>query len=195
MRNLIVLLLATLSFSVLAQSPKVEIDTKNNSDREKAVIPLLEELLEEYDLSKWIFTKKVRIEERVIPHSHPILTLNTRYGREDKVQLLSTFIHEQLHWYVDDNTDWEKKAIAEFKTKYKDVPYKNVAGARDEYSTYLHLIVCYLEYRSMASLIGEKDAKQLMWNQTHYTWIYNKVIDDMAYIGKVLKKNKLNLVD
>jgi hypothetical protein len=47
----------------------------------------------------WIFTHDIRIETRVIPHSHPILTLNTR-SLDDDDRLLSTFVHEQLHWGV-----------------------------------------------------------------------------------------------
>ncbi len=195
MRQIFLLTLLSFSISLNAQTSKqLQIDTKNNTDNEKAVIPLVEDLLSTYNLDKWIFTDKVRIEAYAIPHSHPILTLNTRYGEEDKDQLLATFIHEQLHWYVDAKEESEKNAIATFRKKYKDVPYKNKAGARDEYSTYLHLIVCYLEYRSMASLIGEEKAKQLMWNQTHYTWIYNKIIEDKEYIGKVVAKNGFDLV-
>jgi hypothetical protein len=40
------------------------------------------------------------IKERAIPHSHPVLTLNTRNLDSDD-QLLSAFLHEQLHWYLD----------------------------------------------------------------------------------------------
>ena len=195
MRYTLLIFLWFISLSLIAQTPEINITTKNGSDREKAVIPILKKLLKEYDLSKWVFTKDVIIEQFAIPHSHPVLTLSTRYGEEQKNDLLATFIHEQLHWYVEEKKDAEKTAIEEFRKKYKDVPYGNRAGARDEYSTYLHLIVCYLEYRSMADLIGEEEAKQLMWNYTHYTWVYNKIIEDADYISKVLKKNGLDLVE
>jgi hypothetical protein len=39
----------------------------------------LERLLKQYDLSKWIFTRKVIIDQGEIPHSHPVLTLHTRH--------------------------------------------------------------------------------------------------------------------
>jgi len=175
------------------KTPEIEITTKNDTEREKSTAVLLKEVLSEYDLSKWIFTNKVIIEQGVIPHSHPVLTLNTR--STDKKEILDVFVHEQLHWYVNKYPESEKNAIAEFRKRYKEVPYKNRAGARDEHSTYLHLIVCYLEYKSMISLIGKEDAKQLMWNQNHYTWIYNKVIEDETFIGKVLKKNGFDLLE
>jgi len=189
-----IMLIVILSCSTLmAQTPEMEISTKNNSENENKVAAILEDILQEYDLSKWIFTTKVIVEQRVIPHSHPILTLNT--SSMNKEDILDTFIHEQLHWYVDEHPDAEKNAIAEFKKRYKNVPYKNRAGARDEYSTYLHLIVCYLEYRSMARLIGEEESKQLMWNQTHYTWIYNKIIEDTDYIGSVVRKSGFDFLN
>jgi hypothetical protein len=193
MKTFLIITILSCQFHLHAQTSKIEISTKNNSDREKEILNLLNELLVEYDLSKWIFTNKVLIEQRIIPHSHPVLTLNT--SSTDKKDILTTFIHEQLHWYVEKNPESEKRAIAKFKERYKNVPYQNRAGAKDEYSTYLHLIVCYLEYRSMASLIGETEAKQLMWNMTHYTWVYNKIIDDAGFIRNVLKEGGFDLVD
>ena len=193
MKAFLIVTILSCQFHLHAQTSKVEISTKNNSDRENEIVKLLNELLIEYDLSKWLFTNKVIIEQRVIPHSHPVLTLNT--SSNDKRDILTTFIHEQLHWYVEKYPEFEKKSIAAFKGRYKNVPYQNRAGARDEYSTYLHLIVCYLEYKSMASLIGETEAKQLMWNMTHYTWVYNKIIEDTEFIGNVLRESGFDLVD
>lgn len=191
MNKIVLLIILLCCNTAMAQTPVMEISTKNNSENENKVVAIMRELLTEYNLSKWIFTTEMIVEQRVIPHSHPILTLNT--ASMNKVDILDTFIHEQLHWYVDKYPEAEKKAITEFKKKYKNVPYQNRAGARDEYSTYLHLIVCYLEYRSMARLIGEEEAKQLMWNQAHYTWIYNKIIEDSQYIGSILEKNGFNV--
>lgn len=55
-------------------------------------------LMERYDLRRWQFTDAVRIETGVIPHSHPMLTLNTRHLDDDHTAL-SVYIPEQLHWY------------------------------------------------------------------------------------------------
>lgn len=176
-----------------SQRTNIQISAKNNTEPEQKVASLLKEVLSDYDLTRWNFTDKVVIQDRVIPHSHPVLTLNT--SSMEKKDILDTYVHEQIHWYVDKFPDAEKKSIEEFKTRYKDVPFGNRAGASDEYSTYLHLIVCYLEYRSLAELLNEDEAKQIMWNQTHYTWVYNKIIEDREYIGKVLRENDFKLVE
>jgi hypothetical protein len=193
MRYFFTTLLISISFASMAQSPEINFTTKNGSDKEKAVIPKMQQLLKQYDLSKWIFTREVIIEQYAIPHSHPVLTLNTRPVREE--EMLSTFIHEQLHWYVADRPEKEKKAIAELRKKYPEVPFGNREGAKDEYSTYLHLIVCYLEYKSMVALVGQPAAEKVMRETNHYTWIYKTVLEDEQYIGGVIASTGLNLVD
>lgn len=82
----------SLEFEIkLAHSDSPEIKTKNQ----------LLKLMSAYDLSKWLFTKTVIIESgyTIVPHSYPVLTLNTRHLRNNDL-LLSTFIHEELHWYI-----------------------------------------------------------------------------------------------
>lgn len=176
----------------IAQTSKIDISVKNNSEREKAAAALLEQVLSEYDLSKWIFTDKILIEQGATSHSHPVLTLSTR--STDKKDMLDVFVHEQLHWYVENHPTFKEKAVAEFRKRYINVPFANRAGAGDEYSTYMHLIVCYLEYRSMEKLIGEEEAKQMMWNQNYYTWVYNKIIEDVDFVGKVVKESGFDLM-
>ena len=55
-------------------------------------------LTKDYDLEPFLFTKKINIQSRVIPHSHPILTLNTR-NAEFPLKILSTWLHEEFHWF------------------------------------------------------------------------------------------------
>lgn len=193
MRHIFALLLISCSLATMAQSPEITFTTKNGSDREKAVIPKVQEILSQHDLTKWIFTDQIIIEQFAIPHSHPVLTLSTKPQSQD--ELLSTLLHEQIHWYLDENTGSEKKAIAEFRKKYTNVPVRNERGASDEYSTYLHLIVCYLEYKSLVELIGQQKAEKVIREKNHYTWIYETVLKDQAYLGKVIAENNLNLVD
>jgi hypothetical protein len=193
MRQLIILLLISSSLASFAQTPEITITTKNQSEREKTEAALVQQLLKKYDLSTWIFTDKVIIEAFAIPHSHPVLTLNTKPKTED--ERLSTFLHEQIHWFADEKSANTEAAIAELKKVYKDVPHGNREGARDEYSTYLHLIVCYLEYQSMVKLVGPESARVVMRETNHYTWIYKTVLKDTQRIGEIVRKNQLSLTD
>jgi hypothetical protein len=184
-----VLLLAAMSVSAQA---KFEIILKNNTPAEAKTREQLERLLKTYDLEKWIFTRKIEIDEKSTPHSHPVLTLSARHIKDDDL-LLSTFVHEQIHWHFVINDKQTDEAFKDLKTMFPKVPDKGPEGARDEESTYLHLLVCYLEYRADRELLGELKAKQIMefWTTDHYTWVYKTVLERPRDIGGILIKHKL----
>lgn len=75
------------------------IELITTDERSVATKVQLERLLDSYDLSPWLYTRSVAIDADAIPHSHPVLTLHTRHLDDDRL-LLSTFVHEQLHWFL-----------------------------------------------------------------------------------------------
>lgn len=171
---------------------KIEISLKNGSRDEEKTKEQLERLLKSHDLSKWIFTRSIIIEENVIPHSHPILTLSTRHLKDDEL-LLSTFVHEQIHWFVIEDRKKLAGALDEIRKMFPEVPAGPPDGARDEDSTYLHIPVVYLEYRANRELLGELKARQVMefWANDHYRWIYKTVLERPRDIGQIMFKHKL----
>ena len=169
---------------------KIDISLKNNSESESRTGERLQKILQQYDLSKWIFTRRVLIEDKVIPHSHPVLTLSTR---GDGDALLATFVHEQIHWFLAENSGRTERAKAELRAIYHKVPVGPPEGARDEESSYLHLIVNYLEYEAMRELIGEVKARGLLEGKGYYKWIYKTVLADSSRIKKVVERNKLRI--
>jgi hypothetical protein len=181
---------------VMAQtaSPALEIALKHDDQREQQTRQQLLRLLSAYDVSNWIFTRKVMIESgfEVIPHSHPVLTLSTRHLKDDDL-LLSTFVHEQLHWYLGVKPKETEEAYKELKSIFPKVPVGFPEGGNDEESTYKHIIVCFLEYQAVKGLLGELRAKQVMefWATDHYTWIYKTVLDREREVGALMRKHKL----
>ncbi|REJ78135.1 MAG: hypothetical protein DWQ47_17475 [Acidobacteria bacterium] len=184
--TIFLLLLIAFSPGALAQD-EVKITLVNGTETEKATQIQLERLIADHDLSKWTFTKEVRIEDGVIPHSHPVLTLSTRHLKDDEL-LLSTYVHEQIHWFLSDNRKKTDAAKAEFRKKWPDVPSGGPEGARDEDSTYLHIAVVYLEYRAVRELLGELRAMSVMdfWKRDHYRWIYRTVQESPREVGKIM---------
>lgn len=174
-----ILTIALVLISMLAVGQNLEISMKNGDTRELEGKSQMERIIKSYDkeIRNWLFTKKVLIDKNVIPFSHPILTLNCNYLHNDLKQL-ANFLHEQFHWFVESKGADEEKAIKAFKEAFPQVPVKGELGARDEYSTYLHLIVCDLEFQAMTKLIGENQARQLLAEWQHYKWIYNVVLDN-----------------
>ena len=147
----------------------------------------LQRLLANYDLSDWLWTRKIVIDEDSIPHSHPVLTLHTRHRNEDML-LLSTFVHEEYHWYETAHSDDTSAAITEFKAKFPGLPAGGLDGAGDEESSYLHMIVCYAEWQKMKALVGPERARQIMefWAGDHYRAIYRLVLANQAAVGEVV---------
>ena len=150
----------------------------------------LRRLLHTHDLRKWLFTRDVLIQSGVIPHSHPVLTLNTRYLDDDTAQL-ATFVHEQLHWFLTDQVGHARTnaAVSELRGLYPQAPTAPPEGARDEWSTYLHLIVCTLELQALTELLGEPSARQQVARWTHYTWVYQTVLTDTEKIADLVRRH------
>jgi hypothetical protein len=152
----------------------------------------LEHLLKIYDLTPILFTKDITIQSMVVPRSHPVLTLNTRYA-ESPQELLALFIHEQFHWWVAQQGTELEKAISELKDIYPSIPVKG--AARSEYSSYLHLIVCLLEFETLVFYLGEDDANKLITKYINlenlYPWIYGEVRDKRIELNQILNRNKL----
>jgi len=190
-KKLAFLFIVAVSVPTFAQT-KFEITLKNNTAAEAKTKDQLERLISSYDLSKWIFTRKIEIDEKATPHSHPVLTLSARHLKDDDL-LISTFVHEQIHWHFVINDKLTDEALKDLKVMFPKVPDKGPEGARDEESTYIHLFVCYLEYRADRALLGELRARQVMefWTTDHYTWIYKTVLERARDIGGILFKHKL----
>jgi len=187
------LILAVLSGTAAGQRD-VSVTTAHDTEGENRTRAQLARLLGAYDLDKWIFTTTVAIDERAIPHSHPVLTLHTRHIDND-LHLLSTFVHEEIHWHLVAKGDQTQAAITELMKVFPSAPTGGAEGARDAESTYLHLIVNYLEFQAMKELLGDRQAKEVFdfWATDHYTWIYRTVLSDEERLGKVVTRHGLGI--
>jgi hypothetical protein len=136
----IMMLLATglLAGQIFAGTPSVEIKLKHDSTAETQTQQQLEMLLQKYPLAPWYFTNSIEIDETAIPHSHPVLTLHTRHLKDDDL-LLSTFVHEEIHWFLEGRK--EVTAVEDdLKKLFPKIPVGYPDGADSEESGYLHLL-------------------------------------------------------
>ena len=118
------LLKSALFFILVMPVYAMEFSVQHSGDSmEQKTLVLLKALRASHDLEKWEFTDKVHIDKTAIPHSHPILTLHTRHGhKSQKYMLLSTYIHEQIHWFADENIENTHAAIAMLKQAFPKAP-------------------------------------------------------------------------
>src|SRR5262245_20497868 len=111
----------TLLLVAMALLQTVTIDLAHANDRERQPKTLLEQVIASYDLKPYTFTRHVIIEERAINHAFPVLTLNARFARSAD-ELLSSYLHEQLHWHLRDRGSQQQDAIAQLRRMYPGAP-------------------------------------------------------------------------
>lgn len=172
----------------------VAILLKHGSPQEIQTKVQLERLLSEFDLQPWTFTQTVMIDQTAIPHSSPVLTLHTRHLNSDDL-LMSTYVHEQIHWFLDSRESNAHLAEEDLEKVYPSVPVGYPDGADSQQATYEHLIVCYLEMKADREILGEKRGTEVVrfWATDHYRWVYRTVLQDEQIIGKVISKHRLQI--
>jgi len=161
----------------------------NNTEREAQTRDQLLRLLDQYDLTGWQFTDHVQIAQGVMPHSHPVLTLNTRELADDH-GLLAVYLHEQAHWYTLTRPPGQAEVLAAMRARYPDLPVALPQGCGSERSNEIHLLVCPLEYLSMVTLAGEETARRMVAAYPFYMAIYAHVLRDAAEIRTLFARYK-----
>jgi hypothetical protein len=187
----VALLLLGATASLAGSFPVPAIELIHDTTDEQATERALRGLLARYDTARWTFTDKIEIDRTTLPHSHPVLQLNTGEAN-DPASLLATYLHENIHWFLDAHEAATNAAIADLRAIYPDAPGGPPEGARDLQSTYLHLITCWLENEAMKDVAGDGMAADVLARRTgYYTWIYRQVRDDPEAIGAIVRKHGL----
>jgi len=84
----------TISSPSVFATDRISIHLAHYSQREMETSLTLPQILAAYELHKYTFTREVVIEEHVVNHAFPVLTLNVFFGERPDM-LLSTYVHEQ----------------------------------------------------------------------------------------------------
>lgn len=84
-------------------------------------------------------------------------------------------------------------AIKDMRLLFPELPQAGVA--KDEHSTYLHLIICFLEYDSLIFYLKKKEANKILKDLTYqdkiYPWIYKQVYMKYNDIESIVLKYHL----
>ena len=168
----------------------IELDLSTAHRSAESARKLLLELRSRYDLSPWEYTPKVRIAPLERPHSRPVLTLNGRHAisrTRNEDAFLSTYLHEQIHWALGiHRTDETVRAVDAFRQLYPDAHTAPPATAANNWSTYLHLVVNWLEIKAAAEFIGLERAVAVARRRKHYAWMYRTVVEERDRVEAVL---------
>jgi hypothetical protein len=169
----------------------VIVETRRGTPAEEQTKSTLETLLDAYVLAPYTFTTRVRIDENAIAHSHPVLTLSTRFMVRTLDGMLADYLHEQLHWYVAGRRRQSRRANAEWRAMFGKVPRRSGGGAKTRRSTLLHLTVNWLELDALKRVIGDDRAAEVLQAKANgkiYPWVYRQVRDSNGRLADVLKR-------
>jgi hypothetical protein len=177
-----------------ADRVRIVIDLTHARREGKRVYALLMALRRRYDLSRYEYTKEVRIVPGSDTFSSPILTLGNRFADSEDL-LLSTYLHEQMHWYLWHLDTPRHDPVAPFfdelVRRYPMAPTELPDGARDYEATYVHLVVNWLEIAATAEFIGRHRAFAIAERQRSYRWIYRTVLKDWDLLGELYERHGL----
>jgi hypothetical protein len=173
---------------------RIDVDLDHARSEGERVRALLTALRRRHDLARFEYTRVVRVVPGGETFSHPILTLGNRFaGNEDL--LLSTYLHEQMHWYLWHLGTPERDPIAPFfdelVRRYPEAPTALPDGARSYESTYLHLVINWLEVAATSELIGRQRACAIADASFTYRWIYRTVLKDWDMLGELYERHGL----
>ena len=163
------------------------IDLSLAQAKAEKIIECIKRWRETHDIRRFEYTRHLRVAPNEIPHSHPVLTLNTQpYNPEE---ILCEYLHEQMHWYEDrlGCGGANSPLITELKQRYPGAPVGFPEGAADEYSTYLHLLVNWLEIEAASHFIARERAEEIARNKRYYRWMYRTVLSDWQRLEELFR--------
>lgn len=187
--------------------PEVSIRTVNGTPDEERVRSALLDLMRQHDLSRWAWATDVRIDRdlrtlgvcsredgeyivRLRAAKQPADVEGRAPFRANWKGLLAVYFHEQLHAYLDLKDGQVQGAVQELRRLYPDVPVGGEEGARSEFSTYLHLILCTLELEAVSSLIGEATYREMKADPRFYRFIYGTVLRDTNALRNLIRQHE-----
>lgn len=156
---------------------------------------VLQDLAARFDLEPFLFTRRIRLDSSLGRGgmSHPILSLGVMHAKEPD-RFLSVFLHEQMHWFLCAcDLSAVDAAIDEFRAGWSnatDPSMRDEVGV-DEYSTYLHFAVNWLELDSLSTLLGAVRAREILSGHTFYRWINSCILRDTEKVADVMSRHGL----
>jgi hypothetical protein len=170
---------------------RYSIDLSTAQGGAERIVECIKRLREQHDIRRFEFTKHLRVAPTEFPHSHPVLTLGTQLL--DPEEILCVYLHEQMHWYAVqlDCAGADSPLISELRRRYPHAPTGLPEGAHDEYSTYLHLLVNWLEVETASQFLKPERVEEIARGKHYYRWIYRTVLADWLILEELFRKHNI----
>lgn len=173
----------------LAETPKLNLKCEHYSTGEIRKKQQIERLAAEYDLTKYTITRDILIEERVINHALPTLTLNLMFLDNDDLAL-GVLVHEQAHRLLHDRYQGKaQEMLPELKRMFPNLKFDSSGPDDNERAAYIHLPVIMLEWQALEDLIGAERAHSVMKSgRLPNHKLFATVIDNRKQMEEFLKR-------
>jgi hypothetical protein len=174
----------------------LEIELSQNDNLEvQFAAQVLQDLTVKFDLEPFLFTRRIRLDPSLGRGgvSHPTLSLGILHAREPD-RFLSVFLHEQMHWFLCTcDLKAVNAAIDEFRLGWSNAPDSSMCDevGVDEYSTYLHFAVNWLELDCLSTLLGTVRAREVLSSHSFYRWINSCILRDTDKVADVMYRHGL----
>ncbi|AWN51455.1 hypothetical protein [Methylobacterium sp. 17Sr1-1] len=172
---------------------RIDIDLSMAQASAERVRAALIKLRATHDLGRYEYTRRIRIAPTGPAYSHPVLTLNTSLWAEPAI--LCTYLHEQMHWYATwyshANPSGWREVWRSIREAVPSMPIGFPEGANDEFSSYLHVIVNYLEIEAAGCVLGPDVARDLAAKNFIYRGIYAIVLQDWEPLTALYRRHGL----
>ena len=175
---------------------RIDIDLDHAQREAERVRDMLAALRRRHDLARYEYTSIVRIVPGGDTFAQPVLTLGNRFADSEDL-LLSTYLHEQMHWYLWHLGTPERDMVAPFMDelvrRYPNAPITPPRGARGYDATYSHLVVNWLEIAATSEFIGRERAIAVASAQRRrsYGWLYDTVVRDWDLLGELYERHDI----
>ena len=171
---------------------RIDVDLEHAQREAERVRVLLAALRRRHDLSRYEYTRVIRVVPGSDTYAQPILTLGNRFADNEDL-LLSTYLHEQMHWYLwllgTPEVDPVAPFLDELVRRYPQAPIALPDGARDYEATYEHLVVNWLEIAATSEFIGRDRAFAVAESAKGYRWIYRTVLRDWDALAELYERH------
>ena len=177
--------------STMNDDLRYSVDLSTAQARAEKIIECIKRLRKQHDIRRFEYTKQLRVAPTEIPHSHPVLTLSTQLYNPDEI--LCEYLHEQMHWYTERQNcaGPGSPVIAELKQRYPQAPTDFPEGANDEYSSYLHLLVNWLEIEAASQFLARERVEEIARRKHYYRWIYRTVLADWLTLDQLFRSHRI----
>lgn len=149
-------------------------------------------LAQVYDLTPFLYSKKIEITSEAQSKAFPVITLNARFSEKPN-KILSQWLHEEMHWWVRQHPEQMKAAIRELNKVWPKVPPEG--RVKSATATYSHLIICWLEQEALTFYLGKTNARNILREfikkDRIYPWSNSQVLNQGHVIKKVVHRHKL----